>query len=368
MMKKFKVFAIVLALLMTVTMFAACKSAPAEPAPEPEAPAPAPAEPAAPAPEPEPEPTISPELGIPLPNRDIRVVWTMFNGENPVAREIETGFLAAAKDIGPKLDLWVMDNKLDPVVMNSNVDMAIAAGDVDFYILYTNHIESNPQLMTKLTEAGIPVITQGTAAIADDGTTAPVFFTATDNFDSAFMAAEALGKAAKERGWTEEQCVFLEMGFDEAGGVFLIRNEGAYAGIQSVFPNIEIIDSSSTGSAEVAHQRTADVLMTLPKDKKLLGWTHSDDVTGAMMAAVQTAGREADALLASNGLNLSMLDMLRDPNTIIVGSIDLSFTKWGTTILTYVINYLNDGTEIPMEISAPIRLVTPQNVNEFFPK
>jgi ABC-type sugar transport system substrate-binding protein len=367
-MKKFKIIAIVLVLFMTVFMFAACKTETPAPAPEPAAPAPA--EQAEPAPEPETpaEPTVSPELGIPLPKNDIRVVWTMFNGENPVAREIETGFLAAAKDIGPKLDLWVMDNKLDPVVMNANVDMAISAGDVDYFILYTNHIESNPQLMTKLTEAGIPVITQGTAAIADDGTEAPVFFTATDNYDSAFIAGEALGKAAVERGWTEDECVFLRMGFDEAGGVFLIRNEGAMAGIQSIFPNIEIIESSSTGSAEVAHQRTTDVLQTLPKDKKLLGWTHSDDVTGAMMAAAQTAGRDKDVLLASNGLNLSMLDMLRDPDTIIVGSIDLSFTQWGTTILTYVINYLNDGTPVPMEINAPIKLITPQNVNEYYPK
>ena len=362
MKKELKIFAIVLALMMTVLMVA-CQTTTPEPEPAPE---PAPAAEPEPAPA-EPEPVVEETGGIPTPNSPYRIVFTMFSGTNPVAREIETGFLAAASTVDSSLlDLWVMDNELDPVVMNSNVDMAVSAGDVDFYVLYTNHLESNPQLMTKLTEAGIPVLTIATDAIAEDGTTAPIYFSAQDNYDSAFLAAESLGKAAQAKGWTEDECVFLEMGFDEAGGVFLIRNEGANAGIQSVFPNIELIDSSSEGDAEVAHRKTTDVLTTYP-DKKVLGWTHSDDVTGSMMAAIQTAGRADGALLVSNGLNMAMLDMIRDPNGIIVGSIDLFFTQWGTDILTMAINYLNDGTAIPPVTNAPYRLITPENVNDIFP-
>jgi len=365
-MKKYsRVLAIALAIVFAITM-AACNNA--APAPEPEpAPAPAPAEPA---PEPDAEPAAS-EFGIPWPNDDYRIVWTMFNGLNPVARDIEAGFVRAAKSID--LNLWVMDNELDPIVMNANADMAIAAGDVDFYVLYTNDIASNPQIMTKLTEAGIPVLTQGTAAIAEDGTEAPLFFTHEDNYDSAFLAGSAVAEAAKAKGWTEDEIVYVSMGFLEAGGVFLTRTEGALAGVQSVFPGItadagNYIETSSTGSAEVAHQRTADILTTLPADKKLIGWTHSDDVTGSMMAAIESAGRLDDALLVSNGLTIQMLDMLRDPNSIVIGMIDLSFGEWGTIILTYVINYLNDGTPIPPTISAPYKLVTPANVDQYYPK
>ena len=356
MKKHVKVIAMMIALVMIFAMIAAC----AEEAPAP-APEPAPAADPAPAPEPDPEPE-------PEPDRPLRVVFTMFNGLNPVAREIEAGFVSFAAE--NNIDLWVMDNELDPVVMNANVDMAIAAGDVDFFILYTNDIATNPQLMDKLIAAGIPTLTIATDAIGSCGTVAPVIFGAEDNYNGAFLAASELAKVARDvKGWTEDEIVFLSMGFLEAGGVFLIRTEGAIDGMRSIFPNLyEYIETSSTGSPEVAFQRTADMLMTLPQDKKLLGWTHSDDVTASVLAAVEAAGRTDDALLVSGGLSMQMLDMLRDPDGIIIGSIDQNWALFGPTVLTYIIAYLRDGVPIPPIIEAPFELLTPETVDYKYPR
>ena len=298
--------------------------------------------------------------------KPIRVVFTMFSGTNPVAREIEAGFVTAAREMG--IDLWVMDNQLDPVRMHANVDMAIAAGDVDFYVLYTNDIATNPSLMDKLVAAKIPVMTIATAAIASNGVTAPVIFGAEDNYNGAFLAASTLAKAAQARGWTERELTFVSMGFLEAGGVFLIRTQGAIDGMRSVFPNIHYIETSSTGSAQVAHQRTADILMTLPRDRKLLGWTHSDDVTASMLAAIEGAGRVNDALLVSGGLSMQMLDMLRNPDGIIVGSIDQNWALFGPTILTHAVNYLRNGVPIPATVDAPFELLTPATVDQKYPR
>jgi|GEM_PF-2268057 len=329
-------------------------------------PAPAPpTEPADPADPVEPTDPVT-ATGLPVPNRPMRVVYTMFNGLNPVAREIEGGFITAAGETG--IDLWVMDNQLDPIQMHANVDMAIMAGDVDFFILYTNDIATNPGLMDKLIEAGIPTMTIATAAIGSCGTEAPLIFNQDDNWDSAYKAARELALAAQARGWTEDQIVFISMGFLEAGGVFLTRTQGAEAGIRSVFPNIhQYIETSSTGSTEVAFQRTADYLLTIPEGKKILGWTHSDDVTASMLAAIEGAGRVDDALLVSNGLSMQMLDMLRDPDGIIVGSIDMNWAQFGPTMLTKIINYLNDGTPIPLDNNAPWEFLTPETVNYKYP-
>ena len=305
------------------------------------------------------------EAALPTPNRPYRVVYTMFNGTNPVAREIEEGFIDAAAAVG--INLWVMDNELDPIKMNANADMAIAAGDVDFYVLYTNDIASNPQLMDKLTAAGIPVMTIATAAIASDGTEAPLIFGADDNYNGAFLAASALAQAAKDKGWTDDECVFISMGFLEAGGVFVLRSQGAVDGMRSILPNVEYIETSSTGSTQVAFQRTADILMTIPEGKKVLGWTHSDDVTASLLAAIQNAGRINDSLLVSGGLSMQMLDMLRDPDGIIIGSIDQNWALFGPTILTHAINLLNDGTPIPPVVDAPYELLTPATVNDKYP-
>ncbi|MCL2112013.1 MAG: sugar ABC transporter substrate-binding protein [Clostridiales bacterium] len=374
-MKKYsKVLAVVLALALAISL-AACTSAPAPaPAPEP-----------APAPAPAPEPAAPAELGsvtaegfeIPFPAEDYRVVMTIFNGQNPVARAIESGFegavhaVNAASDAG-QIDLWLMDNELDPIQMNANADMAIAAGDVDFYVLYTNDVASNPQIMDKLVPADIPVYTIGTAAIASDGTAAPHYFVGADNFESAKMAGAAVAQAAKDKGWDEDDIVYVSMGFLEAGGVFITRTEAALEGVQSVFPNISeengnYVETSSEGSAETAHQRMADNLTRFP-GKKVIVWTHSDDVTGSCLAAVRSANRSEDALLVSNGLTIDMIGMLREPDGIVIGSVDLSFGLWGYEMMGQIIEYLNNGTPIPMENNAPYKLVTPQNVDQYYPQ
>jgi hypothetical protein len=80
------------------------------------------------------------------------------------------------------------------------------AGNVDFYILYTNDIASNPQIMDILVAAKIPVLSIATAAVASNGTTAPLIFTKEDNYNLAFESASYLGKHAKEQlGWKEER-------------------------------------------------------------------------------------------------------------------------------------------------------------------
>jgi len=56
-------------------------------------------------------PTVVPgdnRYDLPIPRRPYRVVFTMFIGTNPVAREIEAGFISAAESVG--INLWSMDN------------------------------------------------------------------------------------------------------------------------------------------------------------------------------------------------------------------------------------------------------------------
>ncbi len=294
-----------------------------------------------------------------------RVVFTQFNGTNPVASDLAKGFESAAEKLG--VDLWVMDNKLDPVQMVTNANLAVSAGDVDFYILYTNDIASNPQIMDILVEAEIPVLTIATDAIASDGTTAPLIFSMEDNYGLAYESASYLGQYAKDLGWEEEDLIFISMGFLEAGGVFLERSRGALEGMQSVYPGIEYVETSSTGSAEVARQRTVDILTNNP-GKKFLCWTHSDDVTAGMIAAIETTVGKENGLIVSGGLNVGMLDMLRNPDGILVGSIDSNWLGWGDYVLPMIIDYLENGVDLDPIISAPYEFLTPDTVDNKYPR
>ncbi|MFA5518484.1 MAG: sugar ABC transporter substrate-binding protein [Spirochaetota bacterium] len=294
-----------------------------------------------------------------------RVVFTQFSGVNPVASDLAKGFESAAKDLN--IDLWVMDNKLDPVQMVTNANLAVSAGDVDFYILYTNDIASNPQIMDILVPAGIPVLTIATDAIASDGTTAPLIFSLEDNYGLAYESASFLGQYAKDLGWQEKDLVFISMGFLEAGGVFLERSKGALEGMRSVYPNIQYVETSSTGSAEVARQRTVDILTNNP-GKKFLAWTHSDDVTAGMIAAIETNVGKENGLIVSGGLNVGMLDMLLNPDGILVGSIDSNWLGWGEYVLPMIIDYLEKGKALDPIISAPYQFLTPEAAFEKYKK
>lgn len=294
-----------------------------------------------------------------------RVVFTQFNGVNPVASDLAKGFESAAKKLD--IDLWVMDNKLDPVQMVTNANLAVSAGDVDFYILYTNDIASNPQIMDILVAAKMPVLTIATAAVASDGTTAPLIFSMEDNYGLAYESASYLGQYAKDKGWKESDLIFISMGFLEAGGVFLERSRGALEGMQSVYPNIKYIETSSTGSAEVARQRTVDILTNNP-GKKFLCWTHSDDVTAGMIAAIETNVGKSNGLIVSGGLNVGMLDMLRNPDGILVGSIDSNWLGWGDYVLPMIIDYLEKGIPLDPIITAPYEFLTPATVDKKYPR
>lgn len=294
-----------------------------------------------------------------------RVVFTQFNGTNPVASDLAKGFQSAATKLG--VDLWVMDNKLDPVQMVNNANLAVAAGDVDFYILYTNDIASNPRIMDILVAAKIPVLTIATSAVASNGTTAPLIFSMKDNYGLAFESASYLGQYAKNLGWNEADLIFISMGFLEAGGVFLERSRGALEGMKSVYPNIKFVQTSSTGNAEVARQRTVDILTSNP-GKKFLCWTHSDDVTAGMIAAIETNVGKQNGLIVSGGLNVGMLDMLRNPEGILVGSIDSNWLGWGDYVLPMIINYLENGVKLDPIISAPYEFLTPATVDKKYPR
>ncbi len=296
-------------------------------------------------------------------NDEYKIVFTFFSGKNTVARDIESSMISAAEKAG--VELITMDNELDPVKMNANVDAAIAMGDVDLYILYTNDQPSNAQLVTKLVNAGIPTVSIATEAIAENGYRAPQFNV--PDFDAGFKSAAYVGEVAVEKGWTAEDTVFFEVGLDTGGGNFLIRNEGAAAGIDSVLPGIEVVDSSSDGDAEVAFQRTADFLQTLPEGKKFIGWTHSDDMSASMLSAIHASGRAEDCLLVSAGLSRSMLDMLRADDGIFVGSMDIAYWFWGDYWMPHLVTYLNDGTALPWAINAPHNMITPENVNDIYP-
>ena len=298
-----------------------------------------------------------------VPNRPYKIVFANSNDQNPICVEVRDGFIEAAKDYG--IELWVMDNKLDPAVANSNVDMAIAAGDVDYYIQYNQVAESNTVLGDKLLKANIPSVAVQVPMVTPDGHAFP--FYGMDNYGTGYLAGEMLGKSALEKWGPDEDYTFFCLGFPESGELFQQRAQGSRDGVMLSFPDIKIVDESTTGKQEVARQRTVDFLTANPEGKILI-WTHSDEVTASVIVAVEASNRTEDTLIVSNAMAKSMLDMIREPETIIAGTIDLLLGEWGSDLMPLLITALNEGTDLEERRITPFDIVTPQNVQEKYPK
>ena len=297
-----------------------------------------------------------------VPNRKYKIAYANFNDENPVAVEVRDGFVAAAEEYG--VELWVMDNQLDPVVANANADMAIAAGDVDFYIQYNQNMEINSVIGEKFLEAGIPAVAVQVQMITGDGYEFP--FYGMDNYATGVLAGQMLGQAAMEKWGADADITFFCLGYPESGALFQERAQGATDGVLESYPDIRVVDESTTGNPDVARQRTADFLTANPEGKIII-WTHADEITPSVLAAIDASGRREDVLVASGAMTMSMLDMIRADDTIMVGTIDLMLGDWGWDLLPRIITALNEGESLPQKMITPFDIVTPENVDEKYP-
>ena len=87
-----------------------------------------------------------------------------------------------------------------------------------------------------------------------------------------------------------------------------------------------------------------------------------------MIAAIETTVGKENGLIVSGGLNVGMLDMLRNPEGILVGSIDSNWLGWGDYVLPMIIDYLENGVELAPIINAPYEFLTPYTVDAKYPR
>jgi ribose transport system substrate-binding protein len=104
----------------------------------------------------------------------------------------------------------------------------------------------------------------------------------------------------------------------------------------------------------------------VPKRRTLLTGVNDFAVLGALRA-FEEAGRSKLCLAVGLGAIPEARRELRLPNTRLSGTVAFFPERYGKSVLDLALEMLHHR-EIPPAIYAPVQLLTPKNVDQFYPK
>lgn len=275
--------------------------------------------------------------------------------------EVRESIERAAEEAG--VTLITADNNYDGAKAVENADNMLSQG-IDGFIEFNIDESVGPVIMEKMNEAGVPVIA---VDIAMDGAT---FFGA-DNKVAGQVAGVRLGEVAKER-WGEEPDCLLLVEDSTSGETALQRTGCTPEGLKEVFPDFsddKVIHLDSGTDAANAQKAVSDFLSAHPDYTKIAINTFNDVIATSALAAIETAGREADCIMVAEN-EYGYLDYIKatpeaPENEVWVGGVAFFFNRYGDYVVPAIVDMVKGGT--PEEsIYVDHTVITRDNAEEWF--
>ena len=261
-------------------------------------------------------------------------------------------------------ELIYMNNKLDGQVAVSNADAMLLRG-IDAFIEFNVDVSIAPVIMEKMNDAGVPVVA---VDIAHPGA---IYFGA-NNYGVGPIVGEYLGNICKKE-WGEPDCLLIVE--DAMSGVtVLARTDNVIDGFKKVFPDfaddkVYKIDggADTTDSQEVV----ANFLSAHPDFNKIAVAPAHVTMTLGALAAIETAGRQTDCLLVSQG-EYDYLEYLRnnpeEPEwEVFRGTLVYNFKNYGTYCMD-IVEKLLAGETVAEECFPDHFIIDRTNAAKFYPE
>jgi ribose transport system substrate-binding protein len=229
---------------------------------------------------------------------------------------------------------------------------------VDLAIEFQVYERIGAQLSSLYEQASIPVIA---IEIPQPGA---VFF-GIDNHRVGQLAGKALVKATHEH-WKGEIDELLLLDLEIAGSLPHLRVSGAESTIRkSLSGSYQILHLDSRGEMERSFELVRQHLQFSPKRKTIICGVNDLAVLGALRAFSEV-GRNNFCLALGVGAFPEARRELRSPQTRLIGSIATFPERYGDNLIQIALDILHHK-EVPPAVYAPIQLITPQNIDKFYP-
>ncbi len=268
----------------------------------------------------------------------------------------EQGIVKNAEAAG--IELVIADNRLDGPTALSNAQSFVQR-NVDFVIEFQTDANFGSVIMEGFNNADTPVIA---IDIPMEGAT---FFGA-NNPRSGFMGGSYLVQAAQAKFGDRLNDGYLVIGaLPQSGAIPALRTGGQRAGFLASdegFPEDHIIEIDTKNTLEESFSQMSNALGRIPEGVPVMGIAINDQATTGMLRAVQTAGREADALFV--GMGADELDTLTGEPEFIA-SPGYFPERYGNYLVPTALATLA-GREVPAAVLVNHVMVTPMNVCEYY--
>jgi ribose transport system substrate-binding protein len=234
----------------------------------------------------------------------------------------------------------------------------LAEQKVDLAIEFQVHERIGPQLSSIYERSSIPVIA---VEVPQPGA---IFF-GIDNYSVGQLAGKALVKAAQQY-WHGEIEELLMLDLEIAGSLPHLRISGAESIVRKTLPgSYQILHLDSRGEMERSFELVRRHMQFSPKRKTLICGVNDLAVLGALRAFAEV-GRNDYCLALGVGAFPEARKELRSPHTRMIGSIATFPERYGENLIHIALDLLR-GKPVPPAVYAPIQLITPQNIEKFYP-
>lgn len=275
--------------------------------------------------------------------------------------QVRESMVKAAEEAG--VELILANNEYDGAKAVEIADNMVSQ-QIDGFIEFNLDESVGPVIMEKMNDAGIPVIA------VDIPMEGAVFFGA-NNEIAGTVGGQRLGEVAKERWDSEPDCLLL-VEDSTSGEAVLARTRKMYDGIKEVFPDFsedKIFTIDPTTDAGKTQSMVSDFLSAHPDFHKIAIGTLNDVIATATLAAVETAGREADCIMVAEN-EYGYLDYLKaNPDVtgdeVWVGGVAFFFNRYGEYTVPAIIKMIN-GESVDEAIYVEHITITRENAQEWF--
>jgi ribose transport system substrate-binding protein len=293
-------------------------------------------------------------------NGNFKIGFAGLSEEVPFAVEVRRSIEKAAHEAG-NIDLILADNQLSAETALKVADWIIQK-EVDLFIEYQVDEKTNSIIMSKFSQANIPVI-------AVDIPMVGATFFGVDNYRAGYLAGNALGvQVMREwQGQIDGLVILIE---PRAGTVPAARIQGQLDAFQEIvghIPASEIVYLNSGNSIAISEEQMIQALAGMPDKHKLAVICFNDDAAIGVHRACVKMGRENDLLIVGQGAGREIRKEMSFPNSRIIGATAYWPEKYGKKLIEVSVKLLR-GEPVPPAIYNQPVFISKDNMEEYYPE
>lgn len=275
---------------------------------------------------------------------------------------IDEGAAAKAKAEEMGAEFVFVDVQMNPEQCLKAVDNAIA-NNADGILMCIPDQTMSQAIVDKCEEANLPIVAVDDALEKDGKKLAP--WVGIDGYKIGEANGEWMANYAKENNLVEdEETAVLLLTMDTVSSC-VPRTEGMEDKFLEIIPGYKSIYKGDTdGTTDKGYNAASAVFTANPQIKKWLIMSANEESAIGAVRALETAGLDKDSCVIGLGAYLAKDEWKKSDDVAMKAACYFSADSIGGASAEMLINFINNGTEMPESTAVPATVCTPENYKE----